>query len=346
MPNVSIKSIAVELPSRKYSNDHPVFNNIEELPLFWTKFWGINRRGFFDWKAGENETTAILAACKKALAGADIQGSQIDMVLCSSSFPIIFDEKHQMPSHRILPRLSLVVQREFGIPRSISNQADCLSFLANMEFAAGLIKQGLAKNILICSVEYMSAALDMVNPVSLIFGDGAAAAVLSASNGDGNLLSSHFISDAEHYKVALGRLEKNSGCGLADSGDLYWPYFNLERNGANKMKTFIPFVVPRVAKAALKKVERKIKEVDYFIFHQPSVAIVKAWAAGLGIGKNRYCMTMDNHGVLASVSIPLTLHHALTEKKISGHETVLFAGAATGWNFGAQLWKLDGTVAC
>lgn len=89
--------------------------------------------------------------------------------------------------------------------------------------------------------------------------------MLSASNGDGNLLSSHFISDAEHYKVALGRLEKNSGCGLADSGDLYWPYFNLERNGANKMKTFIPFVVPRVAKAALKgRAEDQGSRLFYF----------------------------------------------------------------------------------
>lgn len=344
---VCIKSISCETGTWQVDNKDKMFSNLKDVPLFWWKFWGVKQRGYFNWKNGENETTAALAAAKRALEGARLQGKNIDIAICSATFPIMFGETNKLNAHRMLPRLSAVLKEELGIFRGIDTQADCLSFLANLELAASFIKLGLAKNILVCSSEYSSASLDMVNPVSTIFGDGAAAAVVSVNTeGEGNLLASSFHSDATHYKVALGKFQQSTHSSLAKQDEKYWPYFNLEKSGADKMKTFIPFEVPKTIKRALIKAQCKSKDVDYFIFHQPSSTIVKAWAMGVGISKKKYCLTMDKHGVLGSVSIPMTLYHALKEEKMKSHGRVVLAGAATGWNFGAQVWDLDNLVAC
>jgi 2-heptyl-4(1H)-quinolone synthase subunit PqsC len=343
--NVSLDSIACHLPKKTYENKHKIFRNVVKLPFHWEAFWGVKNRGFFDVNAGENETSAAIAACKKALDAADISGKDIDVVICSSSFPILFGETETLKSFRGLPRLSSAIKDTFGISRGFDTQSDCLSFLTNLEIAKNFIKSGLANKVLVCSSEFFSMALDMKSPVSKLFGDGAAAAVVSVTESNGDMLASNYLSNANYYKLAIGAFKEKIDTDIFKSNAKVWPYFVMADNGVDDMKAFIPFIVPKIVKGALNKINKKPKDIDYFIFHQPAKTIVKTWAAGLGISKNKYCLTMGRHGVLVSVSIPLTLCFALHNKKIDPYSKVVLAGAATGWNFGAQVWQLNGTKA-
>ncbi len=340
---VSLDSIACVLPKKTYENKDTIFRDVEKLPFHWEAFWGVKKRGFFDIKSDENETTAAISSCKKALNAAGVSAKEMDLVICSASFPVLFGETKNLSSFRGLPRLSSAIKESLDIPRGFDTQADCLSFLTNLEIAKNFIKSGLANKILVCSSECFSMALDMKAPVSTLFGDGAAAAVISTTESNGDFLASNYLSDASFYKLAVGKFKQKVETDHFISNAKVWPYFVLSDSGIDDMKTFIPFIVPKIVKGALSKIDKKPKDMDYFIFHQPAKTIVKAWAAGLGISKRKYCLTMGQHGVLVSVSIPLTLCYALHNKKLDPYGKIVLAGAATGWNFGAQVWQLNGT---
>ena len=339
MRSVIIRSVATCFPEKRYSNDHAVFDALEKRPFYWDSFWGIKERGFFDWKAGEDETSAALMACERALKLAQCQGVECDLVLSSCSFPIIFNNGEK----RLAPRLSSFLRNRLSIKRGIDVQDDCLSFLANLEFAASMIVNGVARRVLVCSSEFSSASLDMIDPMSSVFGDGAVAMVLEQDLEHGNygVMASHFISSAEHYKIALGKFKSKSPHALASENEQIWPYFDIEKGAPLKMQTFVPFMVPKVIKRALKKCDLGFDDIDHYVFHQPSSALVKAWAKGVGAQRERYTTIMDKHAVMVSSSIPATLHQAIKQGVIGDGSHIILAGAATGWNFGAQVWKVS-----
>lgn len=343
MYNIALKSIAASLPRKVVDKTHDHFSRLQKVPIFWHRLWGIKERRYFQDEAGESETDHALNACDKALKAAGLEGRDIDFLICSASSALL-SEAAGLPE-RMMPRLSTVLGKKFGISQGIDIQADCLGFLANLQFAVGLIQSGKAEKVLICVSEHASAAADFVDRVSTIPGDGAAAAVVVKSDvADIGLLGQHFISNPQHYRMAQVHVDKNPGYNSAARKSKFWPIYKLDPYGPAKMSTFVPKGVPAAVKAALKNAGVTAKEIEYFVFHQPSKPIVQKWASALGVRSDRTTMTMERYGVMISASIPVTLATAIEEAKFSGSGLLVLAGAATGWSFGAQVWRVNELV--
>jgi putative alkyl quinolone biosynthesis protein PqsC len=338
------------MPKTKISNTDSRFSTLPDLPKHWFRFWGVETRGFFDENLGENELNAGCKASSRVIAKANLKCEDIDVILASSSYTYMHGgtECKTLPVKRYAPRLSEALKKELGLlnAKCIDQQADCLSFLVGMQIASGLIRQGLAKNVLVCSSEFISPGLDLTRKEGTIFGDGCGAAILSRSQADGDLIGSYIKSSAENYMVATAQWRAASDSAKVEGGDNVKPYFTLKNDGQETMKKFIPFVVPNVVNKLYQKFNISADDIDFFIFHQPSKTLVDAWAQGSCAHPDQYIYTMKDQGVMVSASIPYTLYTAIKEGKIKGNEKVIIAGAATGWTFGCQLWQLENTQVC
>lgn len=213
--------------------------------------------------------------------------------------------------------------------------------MVSLQIAADYVKSGVYKNVLICVSESFSSQVDFMDTSSTLFGDGSAAVLVGEASEEegGDLLSSAYHSDSSFCDLATIQWRyPNKDISLCKPSDLR-SYFTLQDGAPQKMQTFVPFKVPEVVKKALGKIHLTTKDIEYFIFHQPSQLLINLWAEGLEVEKDRFLITVDKYSCIASVSTPLTLYEALKKDKIKNK--IVIAGAATGWGFGAQVWKIN-----
>ncbi len=335
---VAIKSVAVKLPSTYYTNDMAPYSEIPNVPTFWWRLWGMEGRYLMDRQQGETVESLAFHAAKEAIELAGKRSEDVDLILGPTCCVSGWSED----LNKIYPGLSQSLKEKLGCKNSCVtveiNQA-CISFMVSLQIAAGYIKSGKCKNVLIVVSESFSSQMDFRDTSSTLFADGSAAVVLGPGEEDEDLLSSVYQSDSTHCELATiqWRYPKKD-MSLCKPSDLR-SYFTLHETAAQKMQTFVPFKVPEVVDEALDKVNMKVDDINYFIFHQPSTLIIKAWADKIGVPKDRFNITVDKFSCLASVSTPLTLYEALKENKIKGH--IVIAGAGTGWGFCAQVWKIN-----
>jgi 3-oxoacyl-[acyl-carrier-protein] synthase-3 len=338
--SIAIKSLAIKMPTQYYTNEMPPYSTIPNLPTYWWRLWGMEGRYLMDKSAGETVESLGLEACKEALSLAGKNAGDIDLILTSTCCVSGWSQNKTL----IFPLLSHQLKKDLGCnPSCVTihvNQA-CISFLLLLEIASNYLKKGSHKNILICVSESFSSQMDFMDTSSTLFADGSAAAVVGAGEENGNLLSSAFHSDSTHYELATIQWrypKKSLECCMP--GDLR-SYFTLREDAPQKMQTFVPVKVPQIVNRALDQVQLTTKDIDFFVFHQPSQMLIKMWAEKLNVEKERFLITVDQYSCLASASIPLTLHEALRQKKIKNTDKVVLAGASTGWGFCAQVWQIE-----
>lgn len=347
MPNVKIAALTVELPSRSFANDDPIFNQLPEMSGRWWKFWGIEQRGFFRPDAGENEYQAALKAATRILQHSNCAPADIDLLICAASCPIMTDGPGELSQQaRLYPRLSNPLQQALGLSNALcwDVQMECASFLLALAQAAAFIRQGKARHALVVCSEYISNMLDFTARSATIFADGCACALVSADDiGSANLLATSQHSNADFYEIATG-CWRAPELSAADARQKL--YFTLLEEGQAQMQTFVPHQVPVAVERALQKANLRSEDIDFFVFHQPSPFLVHAWASGVDCPEHKTLLTMDQQGVMVSVSIPFTLYSALHKGLVKPGHRIVLAGAATGWGFAAQVWQMDSVVLC
>ncbi|WP_062060033.1 3-oxoacyl-ACP synthase III family protein [Cellvibrio sp. OA-2007] len=347
MTGVKISALTVELPSVSFANDDPIFNQLPETSGRWWKFWGIKQRGFFSPEAGENEYQAALKASSRILQSTGCAPEEVDLLICAASCPIMTDGPGALAQRaRLYPRLSTPLQQELGLTNALcwDVQMECASFLLALAQAAAFIRQGKARNALVICSEYISNMLDFTARSATIFADGCACALVTAdATGRSDLLASAHHSNADFYEIATGCWRAPE---LATDDARHKLYFSLLEEGQAQMQTFVPHQVPLAIERALKKAHLRSEEIDFFVFHQPSPFLVHAWASGVDCPEHKTLLTMDQHGVMVSVSIPFTLYSALSKGLVKPGQRIVLAGAATGWGFAAQVWQMDEVVLC
>ncbi|WP_043316392.1 3-oxoacyl-ACP synthase III family protein [Microbulbifer sp. HZ11] len=347
MKKAKIASIASQLPARRYKNTDPVFSELPEMSKLWWRFWGIEERGYFSPELGENELTVSLSVLSRLLKANNLKAEDIDLIICAASCPVLTDigSVKAVNAPRLYPRLSRVLREEAGLTNAMhfDIQMECASFLLGQKLAASFIEQGKVRNAIVLCCEYISNMMDYTDRSSTIFSDGCAATLLTVSDDEGELLASAQHSDATHYTIATGkwRLPSN-GCQTAPTK----LYFTLDEDGQKQMQEFVPQNVPIAIHRALEKADLKSDKISEFVFHQPSPLLVHAWASGVDCPEEKYLTTMDKAGVMVSASIPYTLHQSLKQARIQKGDTIVMAGAATGWGFAAQVWRVGDIVIC
>ena len=336
--SVSIESLAISMPKKHYTNDMPPYSEISNIPKTWWRFWGIKGRHLID-KSIESAESLAIEACSKALKNANTSAEDIDLILVNSTCLCGWSDEHL----KAFPRFSDKLKKELNCPNAlaIDVEQECITFLISLQIAANYISTGVYKKVLVCSSEYISGVLDFSDLSSTTFGDGAAAAVVTNNTSNGELLSSAFKSNADFYDIAVVKWQYPENKAVKErKPEDYWSYFTLNKDAPEEMQKFVPVGVPTTVKEALDKVKLTPQDIDFYVFHQPSKILVNLWANGLDIDEDKFMLTLEHYGCMVSVSMPVTFYESIRQNKIKEGDTIVIGGAATGWGFGAQVWKV------
>ena len=274
--------------------------------------------------AAEYETTSDLAlkASQRAIAAANIDASEIDLIIVATSTPDM-----------IFPSTACLLQAKLGIKggAAFDLQAVCTGFVYALATADSFIRSGQHRCALVIGAEIFSRILDWTDrKTCVLFGDGAGAVVLRASDTPG-VLSSHLHSDGSYANILCtpGSVKNGAVSGV--------PFLKMEGNSVFKLAVK---VLDDVGREALTANDLSIDQIDWFIAHQANVRIIHASAKKLGLPLDRVVVTVENHGNTSAASIPLALDVAVADGRIKRGQHVLLEGVGGGFTWGAVLLKM------
>ena len=276
--------------------------------------------------SSESSSFMAVVAAQAAISNSGLTARSIDLILSACAVP-----EQPIPAMAPLVHAGLGLG---GIPAFDIN-ASCLSFVAAFDLAAQMIEAGRYRNILIVSSEIASRALPWsTDPdTAAMFGDGAAAAVLSTSRGQsGGLVASHFETWSEGYRdceLASGGTRfdfHNDTKGFAQGAT-----FHMDGRSAYKLaaKTIQPFMEKLLGKAGW-----TLDDVDLVVPHQASRRALDHLVAKLKIPRGKIIDIISDHGNQIAASIPMALDYALRMGRVHSGMKVLVVGTSAGFSVG------------
>ncbi len=284
---------------------------------------GISARHF----AAPDELSSDLgvAAARQALSMAGMTPQDIDLVIVASSTPDF---------HGSFPSTACIVQRKLGMANNSAAfdvQAVCSGFVYAVSVADAFIKAGSHKNVLVIGAEVFSRILDFQDrSTCVLFGDGAGAIVLSASEKPG-ILASKLHADGSYADI-LSVPGNLAGGAVAGSGFLYM-------DGPAVFKLAVS-VLEQVAGEVLDHAGMTSAELDWLVPHQANIRIMKSTAKKLHLPLEKMVVTVDQHGNTSAASIPLALDVAVRDGRIKPGHNVLMEGVGGGFTWGAVLARM------
>ncbi len=307
------------LPEKKLSN-----RDLESM-VDTTDEWIYSRTGIRHRHiAAEHETTSDLAlkASQRAIDAAQVDASEIDLIIVATSTPDM-----------IFPSTACLLQAKLGIKggAAFDVQAVCSGFIYALAIADSFIRSGQNRCALVIGAEIFSRILDWTDRgTCVLFGDGAGAVVLRASDTAG-VLSSHLHADGSYANILCTPGSVKNG---AVSGE---PFLKMEGNSVFKLAVNVLDAVGREALAAN---DLSIDKIDWFIAHQANVRIIHATAKKLGLPLDRVVVTVEDHANTSAASIPLALDVAVADGRVKHGQHVLLEGVGGGFTWGAVLLKM------
>lgn len=279
---------------------------------------GIQSRHF----AAENEMTSDLAA-KAALAALDmakLTPQDIDLIILATSTP---DNLGGFPS------TACVVQDKLGIKNNCAAfdvQAVCSGFIYGIHLADALIRSGSNQRILIIGAETFSRILNFDDRTTcVLFGDGAGAVVLEASDQPG-ILSTALHADGSYRDILCVP-------GTTKAGEIEGSAF-LKMDGQAVFKLAVK-VLEQVANEVLEKAHLSSSDIDWLIPHQANIRIMEGAAKKLGIATDHVIVTLASQGNTSAASIPLALDEGVRSGKVKEGHHLLLEGVGGGFTWGA-----------
>jgi 3-oxoacyl-[acyl-carrier-protein] synthase-3 len=287
--------------------------------------WIFTRSGISERHiAADGEMTSDLAlhASRKAIEAAGISPDEIDLLIVATTSP-----------DQIFPSTACILQDKLGIRNgaaAFDMQAVCGGFVYALNTADMYIRGGQAKTVLVVGAEVLSRMLDWTDRTTcVLFGDGAGAVVLRASETPG-IVASKLHSDGSHRGMlkADGRIRN----GEVD-GD---PFIKMDGQSVFK---FAVKVLSDVVEEILEERSMRGTDIDWLVPHQANIRIIEATAKKLGLGMNNVVVTVANHGNTSAASIPLALDAAVRDGRIQLGQNILIEAVGGGFTWGAVLIK-------
>jgi len=278
---------------------------------------GIRQRHFA--ADGELASDLALKASLKAIDAAGIAASDLGLIIVATTTPDV-----------VFPSTACILQHKLGVGGcpAYDLQAVCSGFVYALASADLAVRAGHCRHALVVGAEVYSRILDWKDrSTCVLFGDGAGAVVLSASETAG-VLSSHLHADGS-YSGILGVP------GRIDSGRIEGsPYVRMDGNSVFR---FAVKVLAEVAHEALDANALTALDIDWLIPHQANIRIIEATAKRLGLPMERVVVTVDRHANTSAASIPLALDEAVRDGRIRSGQHVLLEGVGGGFTWGAVL---------
>ncbi|WP_340118096.1 beta-ketoacyl-ACP synthase III [Pelagibius sp. 7325] len=278
--------------------------------------------------AADGEFTSDLgsAAAREAMAQAGVKPADIDLIICATSTP---DETFPATATRIQTRLGVGQGAAFDV------QAVCSGFVYGMAVADNFVRVGQAKTVLVIGAETFSRILDWEDrSTCVLFGDGAGAVVLQATNGvektNGakarGVLSTHLYADGTHHDA----LYVDGGPSSTKTvGHLRMEGKEVYRHAVVRMAEAID--------AALDANGLTPGDVDWLVPHQANIRIIESMGRRLNLPGDRVVVTVDRHANTSAASIPLALSEAVGDGRIQQGDLVLMEAMGGGFTWGSAL---------
>lgn len=321
-----IRSIIVGTGS--YSPSKILTNKDMESIIDTTDEWitqrtGIRQRHIVE----EGETTADLGekAARAALENAGLTPDDLDMIILATSTP-----------DNTFPATSVDIQNRLGMHHgsAFDVQAVCSGFVFALTTADQYIKSGFAKRILVIGAETFSRLLDWEDRTTcVLFGDGAGAVIVEASNGEGTsddrgILTSHLRSDGVHKE----KLYVDGGPSTTGTTG------HLRMQGKEVFRHAVGMITD-VIEDAYKATGFTSDDLDWFIPHQANKRIIDASAKKLKIDPKKVVITVDKHGNTSAASIPLAICEAVNDGRVKKGDIVLLEAMGGGFTWGSVLLR-------
>ena len=269
-------------------------------------------------------------AAKKALEAAGLGPQDIDLIVVATSTPdMVFPSVASILQHK-LAQLSDEARGIAGCP-AFDVQAVCSGFVYALTVADAMVQTGAANKVLVVGAEVFSRILDFKDRTTcVLFGDGAGAVVLEASDTPG-VLASDLHADGKHVGILCVPGNVAGGLVLGD------PLLKMDGQAVFKLAVG---VLEKAAHAALAKAGLTESDIDWLVPHQANIRIMQSTAKKLKLPMDKVVVTVDQHGNTSAASIPLALDHGVRTGQVKKGETLLLEGVGGGFTWGAVLLKL------
>ena len=287
--------------------------------------WIRERTGIQSRHIVEDETTVTMAsmAAKDALENANLQPEDIDLIIVAT-----------VSADNLLPSTACSVQKELGAVNATAFDinAACSGFLFALNTADAYIKTGMYKNALLIGVETLSKIVDWNDRgTCILFGDGAGAAVVAASETPGILAGIQGADGAGGDVLACKGRENNNPI---VKGDFTPGYVSMEGQSVFK---FAVKKVPECIDEVLNKAGKNIDDVELFVLHQANLRILTSISKRKKIPMDKIPVNLDTCGNTSAASVPILLDKVNKEGKIKENDLILLAGFGAGLTWGAAL---------
>lgn len=308
------------LPDRCMSNDD--LSKIVDTSDEWiTSRTGIKERHL---AAADQQTSDLaVAAAHLALDDAGLQPNDIDLIIVATATPDM-----------TFPSTACIVQQKLGIINgspAFDVQAVCAGFMYALSTANAYIQSGMAKKVLVIGAEIFSRLLDWQDRrTCVLFGDGAGAVILGASEEAGGILHTKLKADGRYHhilqtpgKVANGVIEGS-------------PYLFMDGQAVYK---FAVKALAQIASDVIQEAGLTAADIDWIIPHQANYRIIESTARHLKLPMEKVILTLAQHGNTSAASIPLALDTGIKDGRIQRGETLLLEGIGGGFAWGAVILR-------
>ena len=306
------------LPAKRVSNDD-LAKRIDTSDEWITTRTGIKARHL----AADNEKTSDLAvqAALKALEDAEIPAQEIDLIIVATATPDMQ-----------FPATATIVQHKLGIEGcpAFDVQAVCAGFMYAITTANAYIRSGMAKKALVIGADIFSRILDWNDRATcVLFGDGAGAVVLGASE-EAGIIHSKLHANGAHLDLLKVPAQMSEGavCGS--------PFVTMDGQGVFK---FAVKQLAAVADEVITEAGYSADQIDWLVPHQANKRIIESTAKHLGLSMDKVSLTVAEHANTSAASIPLALDAGIRDGRIRRGQMLLLEGIGGGFAWGAVLMK-------
>ena len=297
--------------------------------------WIVSRTGIHERRiAADDETTTSLSvnAARDALAVAGLDPAELDLVIVATCTPDYY-----------MPATAVLVAHELGATRAagFDLMAACSGFVFALATASAYVRSGMHRNVLVVGVELLSRFLDYTDRnTCVLFGDGAGAVIVSASDAPGGLLGLDMYSDGSGKEGIIfpagGSACPTTPKTVAEGG-------HFVHMAGKEVYKYATRQLAESSRSALRSAGLSVGDVDQFLFHQANLRIIESVQNAVGIPSDKTYLNIAKYGNTSAASVPMALVEAIAEGRIKQGDRLLMAAFGAGYTAGAAVveWSAD-----
>ena len=297
--------------------------------------WIVSRTGIHERRiAADDETTTSLSvnAARDALAVAGLDPAEVDLVIVATCTPDYY-----------MPATAVLVAHELGATRAagFDLMAACSGFVFALATASAYVRSGMYRNVLVVGVELLSRFLDYTDRnTCVLFGDGAGAVIVSASDAPGGLLGLDMYSDGSGKEGIIfpagGSACPTTPKTVAEGG-------HFVHMAGKEVYKYATRQLAESSRSALRSAGLSVEDVDQFLFHQANLRIIESVQNAVGIPADKTYLNIAKYGNTSAASVPMALVEAIAEGRIKPGDRLLMAAFGAGYTAGAAVveWSAD-----